>query len=69
MSTTARIRASIAVICATFALLIGSGLAVRGQAPVATPAPASGTVAAAKAATIVPNTGQELGDDGGFESD
>jgi len=67
MSTTARIRASIAVICATFALLIGSGLAVRGQAPVATPA--SGTVAAAKAATIVPNTGQELGDDGGFESD
>lgn len=66
MSTTARIRTSVAVICATLAVLIGAGLSVRGALPPASSGGGSTSAAPGAAAASVP---AEVDDDGGFESD
>jgi hypothetical protein len=67
MSTTARIRASAAVICATLAVLIGAGLSVRGTLPTGDPATRSTTAAPQQVAAVTVPT--EVDHDGGFESD
>lgn len=70
MSTTARIKASVAVIFAVFALLITSGLAVREQATSATASHGSQTTATAVVQpATAPIAGEEEQDDGELESD
>jgi len=63
MTTTARIKTSVAVICAVFAILIAAGLSVRGKAADAG-AVVPQTTAVATAPVAAPATSDE-----GFESD
>lgn len=68
MNTKARIRASIAVICTVFALLVTSGLAVRGQVHATQASGHSTTTAVTAAASAAPVSG-EGDDNGALEAD
>ena len=69
MNTKARIRASIAVICTVFALLVTSGLAVRGQVHATQASGHPTTTTAVTAAASAAPVSEEGDDNGALEAD
>ena len=68
MTTTARIKTSVAVICAVFAILIAAGLSVRGKA-IDSGSAIPQTTAVATAPVAAPATSDDEFSDEGLESD